>query len=239
MKTLIVLLTAAFMILTGCKKSLTGSTPDGGLEVVGSYVGWGHPGGTGQNTLLEIALNDSGSWLGSIKYGGLKSDIAITEVSQDEDSIRFQYIRGDTYRLLGVLSNVAITLYVVEPSGQPTFSLNQENGGFNLSGEWHGQMYSQWLEDQSTALMYMDQQGAFYDGNVQTNYSLYTLQGIIDAGAMESNNFYFGGTTTGTFGGLEFRFDGSYVIQDSIAGTWYVTGNDLGDQGTFSFWRRF
>lgn len=239
MKILIVLLATAFVISAGCKKSPTGSTPDAGPEVAGTYVGWGSPGGTGQNTLLEITQNDSGSWLGSISYGGLNSDIAVIEVSQDEDSVRFQYIRGSTYRLLGVFSNVAVTIHVLEPSGHPAYSLNKEIDGYNLSGEWHGQMYSQWLEDQSPALLYMDQQGAFYDGNVQTDYSLYTLQGIIDEGAMESDDFYFGGTTTGTFSGYEFRFDGSFEVQDSIVGTWYVVGNDLSDQGTFTFWRRF
>lgn len=239
MKALIVLLAAAFVVSTGCKRSPTGGTVVPAPEVDGSYVGWGRPGGSGRNVRLGLAESDSGEWIGSIKYGNLTNDVLVTEVSDDEDSVRFQYTRGETYQVLGVLSSVGIDLFVLEPNGQPAYTLNKEVDGYNLSGEWDGQMYSEWLEDQSAASLYLDQQGAFYDGNVESDYSLYSLVGEIDGGAMEASDFYFGGVTTGSFGGYDFRFNGTFENQDSIAGTWYVTGNELYDQGTFTFWRNF
>jgi len=140
---------------------------------------------------------------------------------------------------LGIVSAVAITIYVLEPAGQPTYVLNKERDGYNMSGDWNGVMYSQYLQRTEHVDMYMDQQGAFFDGDLQSNFGAYTLLGNVTHGALEGDGFFFAGTAP--FSGTEypFRFDGEFVNSDSITGLWQLTIPGGNDAGTFAFGRRF
>lgn len=222
----------------GCKKTPT-DPPIPAPELNGTYVGWGRPGNSGYNVRLEFHATDSASWDSEIFYGGFGSSVSVTELSSDEDSVRLEYTRGTTYRLLGVVSNAAIHLYVLEPSGQPTYVLNKETAGYNLSGEWDGAMYSQLLQTTQPADLFLDQQGTFYDGSVQVQFGIYTLLGQINQGAIQDNGIYFGGTASFDGNRYPFRFDGEFVTQDSIAGYWQLNVTGGSDAGEFGFSRRF
>lgn len=174
------------------------------------------------NTRLEFDSTSTG-WHGTIVYGGASTTLNITEISEHQDTIRFEYSRGSTYRYLGVVSGVAITLLVLEPSGHPSYILNKELGGYNLSGDWNGLMYSQYLQTTQPADLYVDQQGSLYDGDVLSSFGFYSLLGDILQGGSEGSGFYFSGEAAFSGTDYPFRFDGQFVTQDSIFGTWQVS----------------
>lgn len=235
--TRIAVITLLLLSVLSCKKTPTDS-PVVPPEVEGVYVGWGRPGNFGTNVKLEFDSTATG-WHGNIEFSGVTTTLNVTEVSADQDTVRFEYIRGSTYRYLGVVSNVAVTLYVLEPSGLPTFVLNKELNGYNLSGDWNGLMYSQYLQSTQHADMYMDQQGVLYDGDVQSSFGFYTLIGDILQGGYENAAFYFSGEAPFSGERYPFRFDGQYVNPDSIVGIWQVNIPGGGDSGTFAFGRDF
>jgi hypothetical protein len=233
----VLLFSALFIVVVSCKKTPTNS-PVIPPEVEGVYLGWGRPGNNAMNTRLEFDSTSSG-WHGTIQYNGTSSSLTITEVSEDQDSVRFQYTRGATYRYLGVLTGVSITLYVLEPSGEQAYILNKAQNGFNLSGDWNGLMYSQYLQVTEPANLYVDQQGALYDGDIQSSFGFYTLIGDILQGGIDGDGFYLTGEAT--FSGTRYplRFDGNFVTEDSIAGIWQVSISGGSDGGTFGFGRHF
>ncbi len=235
-----VLISLAFLIMTvGCKKSPTNSTPIAIAEVEGTYVGWGRPEGIGQNVRLTFAESDSGLWLGSIRYDGTTLPLTVTYVSVEDDSVTFEFTRFNTHRMLGLVSDVAIRLNVLDPQGQPAYTLNRVIGGYNLSGEWRGAMFSDVLQDDAESLLYVDQQGVLFDGDIRATFAFSTLSGRIDEGAILGSSFFFGGNTDGSQSGFPFRFDGQFVNSDSMAGSWQVSGNNVFGSGTFLFRRRF
>lgn len=227
------------LILVGsCKKTPVNPPPLPEPELEGSYVGWGRPGGTGQNVWLELVYSN-GDWNGRIQYGGQISGIEVTDVSSGEDSVRFEYERGNMYRCLGIVSSFALTIYILEPAGQPTYTLNREENGYNLSGFWDGLIYSQLLEDWREAELFVDQQGSLYNGDLEAQMTLYTILGDINDGAQEGDAFYFAGLTEFDNNDHPFRFDGEFVNSDSVAGVWQIALPNGQDVGEFRLWRRF
>lgn len=227
------------IILTACKKTPLNSDTLESPQAAGSFVGWGRPGGDGYNVRLEINGSDSLGWNGTIEYAGSSAPLTVTEVTPDEDSIRFEFIRASTYRYLGVISSVAMTIFVLEPSGQPNFSINRERGGYNLSGDWNGLMYSQFLNTTEDADLFMDQQSNLFDGDVQSQFGFYTLMGAINSGTLDGDGFFFAGSAPYNGNNYPFRFDGSFVNRDSVSGTWQLDVTGGGDAGLFAFNRRF
>lgn len=234
-----IVLTIFVGILVGCKKTPTNSQEIPAPEAEGTFLGWGRPGGTWFNVKLDIDGTDSTGWSGTIAYGNSMSTLTVTEVSPDQDTIRFEYIRATTYRLLGIISGVAVTLFVLEPSGQPAYVLNKVQGNYNMSGDWNGLIYSQYLNSTEDAELFMDQQGVLFNGDVQANFGFYSLLGDITNGGQEGSAFYLAGTAPFGNGNYPFQFEGIYVTPDSILGTWILDVTGGGDSGTFAFGRRF
>ncbi|MCB9357296.1 MAG: hypothetical protein H6506_00880 [Calditrichaeota bacterium] len=225
--------------VSSCKKSPTGGTDTLPPEASGSYVGWGRPGNVGQNVRLALSEGDSGVWQGAITYGDNTTLISVSTVSETRDSVEFEYTRFVQYDLLGVFSEASVVLTVLQPSGQPSYTLNKEINGRNLSGEWRGTMFSEYLQDDAAATLYVDQLGALFDGDIRAPYSFYTLSGDINSGSMQNLSFYLGGVTGSDFPGYSFRLDGSFGTPDSISGSWQVYGNSVYDYGAFVFTREF
>lgn len=240
MKKSTVLIFSVLLITTfSCKKSPTNSTPIAIAEVEGTYIGWGRPESIGQNVRLTFIESDSGLWQGSIRYDGTTLPVTVTYVSMESDSVMFEFSRFNTYRMLGLVADVAIRLNVLEPQGQPTYTLNRIINGFNLSGEWRGMLFSDLLQDDAESLLYVDQQGVLFDGDIRATFPFSTLSGRIDEGGILGSSFFFGGNTDGSQSGFPFRFDGQFVNPDSMAGSWQVSGNNIFGSGTFLFRRRF
>ncbi len=232
------LLTLMF-IAAACKKTPVDPPPLPVPEANGSYVGWGRPGGTAQNVWLQIVQSEGGAWSGQIQYNRTNSLVTVTEVTADEDTIRFEYTRGNTYRCLGVLSSFAISIYILEPSGQPTYVLNREEFGLNLSGDWSGLMYSNLLGEWRDAELFMDQQSDIFIGSAFSSLSLYTVDADLNDGVLDGTGFYFSGITRMDNLDLPVRFDGAFVYRDSIAGSWQISLPDGQDGGQFRFVRSF
>ncbi|MBK6767216.1 MAG: hypothetical protein IPG71_13265 [bacterium] len=227
------------LAVAGCKKTPIDSTA-ASPELDGAFVGWGRPEGTGQNVELVFAQADSGNWSGQITYGGLITGVVVTEVSEDEDSVRFQYIRGTTpYRLVCVASSVAIQLYVLEPSGQPTYLLYYAHDERNLSGKWSGSMRSDYYDTVTYPTAYINQAGSIFSGDIESDYIFWHFTGDIDRGALQNDAFYFGGVSTGLEDGYAFRFDGEFTAPNTINGQWTIWGTDFNDNGTYTLSRDF
>jgi len=239
MNRFLVVICLSLLALVGCKKTPVDPPVLPEPQADGGYVGWGRPGGTGQNVWLEIAQPDTGGWLSRILYGGSLSDVLVTDVSEGEDTVRFEYSRGNTYRCLGVVTGYAITIYILEPAGQPTYTLNRETAGLNLSGEWHGRMFSQLLGDWRDAELFVDQQGSLFDGDLEAHMTLYDILGDVNDGAQEGVGFFVSGLTPIANADSPFRLDGSYVTRDSLAGMWQIALPNGQDAGDFAFLRRF
>lgn len=234
---LVLLLSLAAVI--GCKKTPTDSGEPEAPQAAGIFVGWGRPGGTGYNMRMEITEADSADWEGTVEYAGSIVPLIITSVSTNEDSVRFEFTRASTYRCLGVVSNVAMTIFVLEPSGQPTYSLSKVRGGYNLSGEWDGWMFSQFLNTTQDADLFMTHQGTLYSGSVESSFGFYTLLGNVEAGAQDGTGISFWGTAPYDGHDYPFRFDGNFINPDSVNGAWQLDVTGGGDAGTFAFARRF
>lgn len=234
-----IIILASLVILFGCKKTPTDSGDTEAPQVTGSYVGWGMPGGTGFNMRIEIEEADSANWDGTILYAGSTVPLTITSVSENEDSIRFEFTRASTYRYLGILSNVSMTIMVLEPAGQPTYFLNRERNGYNLSGDWDGWMYSQFLNTTEDAEMFMNHQGTLFDGDVESSFGFYNLLGDVTSGAQNGAGVSFWGTAPFDGGEYPFQFDGTFINRDSVNGSWQLSVSGGGDSGTFAFARRF
>ncbi|NUO18262.1 hypothetical protein HUU59_02300 [bacterium] len=237
--TRVVLIIIGIAAMLGCKNTPTNSPEPPAPEAAGTYVGWGRPGGTGFNVRLTVAGSDTTEWTGAIYYGGSSSTLLITDVSVDEDSIRFEYTRGSAYRHLGVISGVAMTIFVLEPAGQPTYVLNRVQGSFNMSGDWDGLVYSQFLNITEDADLFMDHQGNLFNGDLESQFGFYSLLGNITNGGQQGSAFYLAGDAP--YGGQSYPFqlDGNYVNPDSIVGVWILDVDGGGDSGSFAFGRRF
>ncbi len=234
-----ILFVITVIVLMGCKKTPTDSGDSENPHVAGTFVGWGRPGGTGYNMRMVISEEDSAQWEGIVEYAGSDVPMTITNVTTDEDSVRFEFTRGSTYRCLGVVSNVAMMIYVLEPAGQPNYTLSKVRGAYNLSGDWNGWMYSQFLNTTQNADLFIMQEGNLYTGSVESQFGFYTLLGDVTGGAQDGTGISIWGTAPYEGQEYPFRLDGRYINPDSVNGTWQLDVTGGGDTGTFAFSRRF
>ena len=234
-----VMLVAA-VVLSGCRSWPDDTTPLEPPIAEGSYVGAGTLGGGATNVLMGINGPDtSGQLDGAIRYRSQIIELEDIFRVQDADTLWFRYRRDDVLqRAWGLLGGTGLAVHFVEPADIPTFRLNREIAGYNMSGRWRGLMSSTALPQESEATLSMDQQGQSFYGTAETVF-IQSARFELDNGVANESSYHLTGTLYEGTGSAAVLMVGTYLARDTMQGNWDAGENGSVDRGAFWFYRSF
>jgi hypothetical protein len=228
-------------IAAGCKKWPNESSTPQAITLQGTYVGAAQVQNAPVNVLLEITGPDTaGHYSGRIRlYHQIISLDTVTATS-DLDTVWFNFSVGDASPVqyqayaLDVTNNLVVQF--TAPAGIPSFHMNKESLGANLTGYWTGFMTGSALPDSRSAIMSMDQQGLFFIGTVDVTF-FETDHFVINHGQQNTPAIQFDGSMHVGTAYYSALFYGNFLTSDSISGNWQAGQNGSQDFGQFVFHR--
>lgn len=232
--------TVAFLVLSAGCRHFPDEPKNVQQPLQGSYVGTGNLDGTATNVSMAITGPDSsGHYTGDIGYRGALTPLDSIKRDSTGDTLRFQYTRNSVFhRAWAGVSSGGFALQFTEPTGIPPFRLNREIGGYNMSGQWSGTLYSGFLRAQRNATMAMEQQGSIFLGTLHV-YLVQSADLTLSSGAYNRNAFQISGTSHMAGTDYPVSMTGNYVNHDSISGNWQIGANAEIDAGSFDLGRSF
>jgi hypothetical protein len=228
------------LAVSGCRTWPNDSTPLEPPVAEGSYVGSGTLGGGATNVLMAVTGPDtSGQLDGAIRYRSQIISLEDIYRVPDSDTLWFRYRRDDVlYHAWAMLGGNGLAVHLVEPSGIPTFRLNREIAGYNMSGSWRGLMSSTALRLQSNATLTMDQQGQSFYGAAETVF-LQSARFDLNNGVANEASYHLTGMLYEGTASTSALWVGDYLSRDTMAGSWDAGENGSVDRGEFWFYRSF
>jgi hypothetical protein len=227
--------------LVACSKSPT--QPPQVIPRTADGVYRGHStldGSDSQNIVLRVQAPDSnGHYSGTIRFGGVASLLSSVTTDSLVDSIFISYVRsGTAYAAKSRITEAGLALRYTSHTAIPTVLLNREIDGYNLTGEWQGEMLSELFDVIRSAELDAVQVDVLLDGEVRVNF-FGMITGDIQSGAVNNEFFQLSGTASYSGNSSEFLMVGTYSSSDSIAGNWYLGPNGSQDSGIFLFFRSY
>jgi hypothetical protein len=231
---------ALALALTGCRTWPDDSTPLEPPAAEGSYVGSGTLGGGATNVLMAVNGPDtSGQLDGAIRYRSQIISLEDIYRVPDSDTLWFRYRRDNVlHRAWALLGGNGLAVHFTEPVGIPTFRLNREIAGYNMSGSWRGLMSSTALQLQSDATLSMDQQGQSFYGTAETAF-IQSAHFELNNGVANAGSFHLTGTLYEGTASVSTLLVGTYLARDTLDGNWDAGENGSVDRGEFWFYRSF
>lgn len=239
-RSLLVLLTAIAVFGWGCRTWPDDSSTNEPAAAEGSYVGNGNLGGGSTNILMAVVGPDSaGLFNGGIRYRSQITSFEDIYRVTNSDSLWLRYHRDNVlHRAWAMIGNNGLSIHFVEPTGIPTFRVNREIGGYNMSGAWNGSMSSTTWQLQNDASLTMDQQGQSFVGSVETAF-FQTIRFEVNNGVANGNSFHLNATMFSGTSRYTALIYGTYSARDTTAGYWEAGENGSVDNGQFLFFRSF
>ena len=229
----------AVLLSTSCRQTAPVDAQQP-TETLTSYVGIASFSAVPTNVLIVASQSaDAPATLsGSITYQSQHTDFAEITLSDDGDTLRFNYVRSNVlYRAWAVKSSVDLRVHFTEPTGIPVFRLNRETNGHNMTGIWNGEMSSTFAPGPQSVTLVMDQTGTVFTGETSVNFfEPWTFElstGSVSGSAFELSGSVHGSSTVPT------SWQGYYVGFDTLTGTWNAGGEAEIDGGEFFLSRWF
>jgi hypothetical protein len=235
----VLVLVSLIMLLgiSGCKEADTPPIESGPYPSVGDYSGLALISGSYVNVKLEIT-EDSLHSADRIVYAGEAAGLSNVYTDSEGDTLWFTYLRGmQQYRVWAGIFDTGLDLHYLEPTGFPSFAVNRQIAGYNLTGRWTGQISSE-IYAGSECILLAEQRGNGFAGNLTASFVAgFTCQ--FTAGSSSGAAFSLSGT--GAIGSTTFpvTLQGQYSSADQIHGTWSATGSSYADHGDFVMERAF